>query len=170
MGKATKTAGAADVGWRFGIGVALIVLGYAALALIPMVANSSLSLAVKSTITGMIAVTPLLTKIAAIAVMGKAGFNYLKEIVGGYAGKLAPTQTVSPLRYRIGLALLIISFVFDQTVNYLPGLMIDWNANKIAWSLVADAVLIVSLFILGGDFWDKLKALFTYNAKATFPK
>jgi hypothetical protein len=108
-----------------------------------------------------------MSKFAAVAVMGKPGFNYLKELLTGY---MKPKQTVSPGRYRLGLVLLIIAFGFDQIVNYLPGLLIDWSANKIAWSLVADGVFLVSLFILGGDFWDKLKALFSYSAKATFPK
>jgi len=166
----SKAAGAGELGWRFGIGVVLIIAGYASLAFIPAVTGSSLSIGVKTTITGVIAVMPLLTKVAAIAVMGKAGFNYLKQIIGGYAGKLAPAQTVSQGRYRLGLILLIVSFGFDQIVNYLPGILIDWNANKIVWSLIADVVFVVSLFILGGDFWDKLKALFTYDAKATFPK
>ncbi len=29
---------------------------------------------------------------------------------------------------------------------------------------------IASLFVLGGDFWDKLRALFVRNAKAVFPE
>lgn len=165
---ASKAKGdAGGLGLRFGIGVVLIVLGYVALAFIPMVTKSALSLPVKSTISGILAVTPLLSKFAAVAVMGKPGFNYLKELVTGY---MKPKQTVSPGRYRLGLVLLILAFSFDQIINYLPGLLIDWSANKIAWSLVADGVFLVSLFILGGDFWDKLKALFSYSAKATFPK
>ena len=29
---------------------------------------------------------------------------------------------------------------------------------------------IMSLFVLGGDFWDKLRALFVRQAKAVFPE
>lgn len=165
---ASKAKGeAGGLGLRFGIGVAMIVLGYVGLAFIPMVTKSALSLPVKSTLSGVLAVMPLLSKFAAVAVMGKPGFNYLKELVTGY---MKPKQTVSPGRYRFGIILLIVSFCFDQIVNYLPGLLIDWSANKIAWSLVADGAFLVSLFILGGDFWDKLRALFSYSAKASFPK
>jgi hypothetical protein len=28
---------------------------------------------------------------------------------------------------------------------------------------------LASLFVLGGDFWDKLRALFLYQARAIFP-
>jgi hypothetical protein len=30
-------------------------------------------------------------------------------------------------------------------------------------------VLLISLFVLGGDFWDKLRALFVHSARAVFP-
>jgi hypothetical protein len=166
----TKMAGAGELGWRFAIGVALIVLGYVALAFIPTVTNSNLAIGAKTVITGFIAILPLLSKIGAVAIMGKPGFNYLKQIITGYAGKLAPAQIVSPARYRLGLILFVISFFFGQLLDYLPGFLVDWSANEIGWSLVADVVLVVSLFILGGDFWDKLKALFTYDATVTFPK
>ena len=33
---------------------------------------------------------------------------------------------------------------------------------------IADAIFVVNLFVLGGDFWDKLRALFVYDAKAKF--
>jgi hypothetical protein len=29
-------------------------------------------------------------------------------------------------------------------------------------------MFLASLFVLGGDFWDKLRALFNYRAKARF--
>ncbi|HAI46245.1 MAG TPA: hypothetical protein DCM50_05995 [Stenotrophomonas sp.] len=37
-------------------------------------------------------------------------------------------------------------------------------------AMSGDLLLILSLFILGGDFWDKLRALFVREAKAVFPQ
>ncbi len=34
---------------------------------------------------------------------------------------------------------------------------------------VGDLLLVASLFVLGGEFWDKLKSLFVYGAKVQFP-
>jgi hypothetical protein len=34
--------------------------------------------------------------------------------------------------------------------------------------IASDLVFLTSLFVLGGDFWDKLRALFIYKAKAKF--
>jgi hypothetical protein len=32
-----------------------------------------------------------------------------------------------------------------------------------------DLITLASLFLLGGDFWDKVRALFLHNARAVFP-
>lgn len=34
----------------------------------------------------------------------------------------------------------------------------------------SDALLLISLFVLGGEFWDKLRALFIHQAKVRFPE
>ncbi len=34
---------------------------------------------------------------------------------------------------------------------------------------VGDLLLVASLFVLGGEFWDKLKSLFVYGAKVQCP-
>ncbi len=163
-----KAGGAAEVGWRFGAGVALIVIGYAALTLIPVVTGSNLSRGVKSAVTGLILVMPLLTKVGAVAIMGKPGFNFLKQHVFGFFGRFQPAQVVSRERYRLGLIVLVVALLFGEMLPYLPGFVVDWQAHEIFWSLAADFVMIVSLFILGGGFWDKLRALFTYDSKAVF--
>lgn len=163
-----KAGGAAEVGWRFGVGVALIVIGYAALTLIPVVTGSDLSRGIKSGITGLILIMPLLTKVGAVAIMGKPGFNFLKQHVFGFFGRFQPAQTVSPSRYRLGLIVMVFALLFGELLPYFPGFVINWKANEIFWSLAADALMIASLFILGGGFWDKLRALFTYDAKVVF--
>jgi len=35
--------------------------------------------------------------------------------------------------------------------------------------VLRDVMLIASLFVLGGNFWDKLRALFVRDALAVFP-
>jgi hypothetical protein len=159
-----------QVGYRFAIGSGLIVCGYAALALVPMVAAADLTFGLKTALTGLISTTPLLTKIAAIAVMGKAGFNFLKEHIFNFFLRFRPVQRVSPLRYRTGLILFLLPVAGGWLEPFAPGLFVDWSENKIFWSLFGDAILITGLFVLGGEFWDKLKALFMYNARVLLPE
>ena len=156
------------IGWRFAVGVVLIVGGYAALALLPVVVAANLKFGVKTVLTSLIAFSPLLAKIAAVAVIGKAGFNYLKESVFTLLGKFRPAQQVSRLRYRIGLVLFVLPIVLGMLERYAPEFISNRIENEILWSLIADFSLIVSLFVLGGGFWDKLRALFIYDAKVAF--
>jgi hypothetical protein len=37
-------------------------------------------------------------------------------------------------------------------------------------NMTADFLLVITLFILGGEFWEKLRALFIYDAKASIPQ
>ena len=160
---------AGSLGIRFGIGVGLIVAGYAALALIPVVAGSQMTLGAKTTLSGMLALTPVMTKIAAIAVMGKAGFKILKTHIFRFLGRFQPPETVSRERYRLGMALFVLSIVFGSLLPYFPGFLTDWKSNEVFWSLVNDVLLLASLYVLGGEFWNKLAALFRYDAKVSLP-
>jgi hypothetical protein len=74
----------AHLGWRFGIGVALMVGGYAAWSLIPVAVMTDLHPVIKSGLTGLLGATPFLTKIAAVALMGRPAYNFLKRSVANY--------------------------------------------------------------------------------------
>ena len=59
----------------------------------------------------------------------------------------------------------------------LQGLLETWTShiapqfvgNRLWVDLLMDAMLIASVFVLGGNFWDKLRALFVRDARAVFP-
>jgi len=169
MSNTAESPGLGSAHLRFGIGVVLIICGYLALLLIPLVTRSDLGVGLKTGLSGFLALMPVLTKVAAIAVMGKPGFNLLKTHVFKFLGKFRPAEQVSRRRYRAGLILFVLALLFGSLLPYLPGMLIDWQANELFWSLVSDAMLIVSLFVLGGEFWNKLAALFDYNARVAAP-
>ena len=50
--------------------------------------------------------------------------------------------------------------------NYIP----YYSQNSLYYSIVSDLLFIASLIVLGGDFWDKIRALFVYDAAADFSK
>jgi hypothetical protein len=74
----------ARLGWRFAIGVVLIVGGYAAWSLIPFAVMTDLHPAVKSVLMGLLGATPFLTKIAAVALMGRPAYDFLKRSVANF--------------------------------------------------------------------------------------
>ncbi len=83
----------ARLGWRFAVGVTLIFGGYAAWSLIPYAVMTDLHPAIKSALTGLLGATPFLTKVAAVALMGRPAYNFLKRSLanfvwtGGRAGR-----------------------------------------------------------------------------------
>jgi hypothetical protein len=158
----------AEQGWRFGLGIALIVGGYGFLLLIPLVTQSDLSLAVRGTLTGLLAISPPLTKIAAVAVMGRPGFELVRRLVARFFGQLWPLH-VSRARHRVGLSLFMTAVVFHLLLPYFPGYLVDWKANAMLWSVVGDAGMICGVFLLGGGFWIKVVALFRHDDRDPEP-
>jgi hypothetical protein len=166
MSSSSEASAIETLGWRFGVGIALLVGGYLALGLLPVIRSTDLPVGFKTLLAAFIAMTPALSKVAAIAVMGKPGFQFLQAHLAKVLHRLRPAQQVSRRRYRIGLILLLVPIVGGWLVLRAPGLLSNWS---FFWSLMGDAVLIAALFVLGGDFWDKLRALFSYDAKVSFP-
>jgi len=61
------------------IGAVLIAGGYFAWLIIPLVAASELSPSAKTVLTAFFGATPLLTKLVAIALLGRPTINFLKK-------------------------------------------------------------------------------------------
>jgi hypothetical protein len=70
-----------QLGWRAGIGAALIVGGYIAWLLIPIVVAADFDRNVKAALTGLLGVTPLLTKLVALALLGRPALSLTKRLV-----------------------------------------------------------------------------------------
>jgi hypothetical protein len=150
--------------WRFRIGVALIAIGWICPLFIPLVTKSTLSTEWKTALSGfLLVVGPEVLSLLAIAILGKDGFNYLKEKVFALLRRAAPAAKVSRARYRAGLAIWALLFVYGSFVWYAPDLVPGYSEHRIALNLTADFLFIASLFVLGGDFWEKFRALFSYE-------
>ena len=148
----------------------IFIVGFLSPLLIPIVTSSDLSTGWKAALSGLLALgIPEIFMMIAAAVAGKDGFNYIKSKVYGFLKKHGPPDTVSKTRYRIGLTLFLIPIIVGWLLPYLTHLIPSYEENRNIISVVGDVVLITSLFVLGGDFWDKLRSLFVYGAKAIFP-
>jgi hypothetical protein len=149
----------------------VFVLGFCSPALIPLVTRSNLPVAWKTTISGALAVgVPEVMSLLAVAIMGKAGFRYLKDRIFSFLKKQAPPDQVGPIRYRIGLAMFIAPLLYGWLAPYVPELKAGLEMQTVPSNIVGDLVFVGSFFVLGGDFWDKLRALFVREARAVFPE
>ena len=163
-------------GWRFRVGVGLVVLGFVSPLGALLVPFTNLSLAMKATVSGvLIAGIPEVLTVVAAAVLGKAGFLYVKNrimaLLRPALGYVTPAKEVGPTRYYIGLVMWLIPAIYAWVLMYAPP---DWLPGfpeyRIQTGLAIDFIFVVSFFVLGGDFWDKLRALFIHRAKARFPE
>jgi len=153
-------------GWRFKVGILFFVLGLLSPLCIPLVTATSLSTAWKTTLSGLFMLgIPELFWLVAAGIMGKPGFNYLKMKVFGAFKRYALPESVSRTRYRVGLVMLAIPLLYGWLEPYASQLASGFERHQVVLALAGDVLLLASLFVLGGEFWDKLRALFIYEAK-----
>ena len=165
-----ESSGVPPGGWRFRVGVVIFVLGFAAPVAIPLVTSSDLPTAWKTAIAGALAVgVPEIMMVLATAVMGREGFAELKRRFGRFFAKYGPPERVGCIRYRVGLAMFTLPLLLGWLAPYLAHHLPGYDPRKLIWAVTGDAVFVGSLFVLGGEFWDKLRALFVHGARAVFP-
>ena len=167
MVKATETkTDQPKAGWRFRLGLAILIVGWLSPVLIPVITRTSLATEWKTNISGLLAVgIPEVFAVAAIAIMGKSGYNLIKERIFSILKKHGPPDRVSLTRYRIGLVMFVLPIAFGWLGPYGAHLIPGYEGHRFVVSLIGDVMFVAGLFVLGGDFWDKVRALFVYDAR-----
>lgn len=157
--------------WRFRTGIALIAASFISPLGALLLPFTELSTAMKATLGGLLlAGVPEVLTVVAVAVMGKSGFLIVKRKIMAALRQYGPPKEVGSVRYNIGLVMLLIPVFYSWIVIYAPPDAIPgFPDHRVAMGLTFDFIFIASLFVLGGDFWDKLRALFVHRAKARFP-
>ena len=157
-----------QVGWRFYLGAAIFVAAFAAWLLVPAASAAGWSASKLASLTGGIFIANKLGLLAAIAVMGKPGFNHLKRLLMGVFRKIGPPQQVSRSRYLLGLILFMVPVLMTWIAPYAPTLLGTAGVYGFLESRALEVLLLVAFFLLGGEFWDKFSALFKHRAKVEF--
>ena len=167
MVKATATkTDQPKAGWRFRLGLTILIVGWLSPLLIPVITRTSLATEWKTIISGLLAVgIPEVFTVAVIAIMGKSGYNLIKVQIFSFLKKHGPLDRVSLTRYRIGLVMFVLPVIFAWLGPYGAHLIPGYGTHRFVVSLIGDVMFVASLFVLGGDFWDKVRALFVYDAR-----
>jgi len=155
---------------RLFLGGAIFVTGFLVPLFIPLVMKTNWSTAAKSIVSGVLAIgLPEVFMLIAAAVLGKSGFQYLKAKLFGWLKKYEPPDLVSQMRYRIGLVLFIIPLLIGIVLPYLLMAEIEVAQRYMRYFTISgDVLLLISLFVLGGGFWDKIRSLFVYHSKTIY--
>ncbi|MGB5318064.1 hypothetical protein [Eudoraea sp.] len=144
-------------------GAIVLIGGFLSPLLIPTVLDSDLSVSMKSIVSGLLAFgIPELFMLVAVAIMRKSGYLYLKEKAMKFITVISPQQ-VSKIRYKIGVVLFVIPIALGVLQPYLAHYIPFFEDIPMLWVIISDLMLLISLFILGGEFWEKLKGLFLYD-------
>lgn len=113
-------------------------------------------------------VIPDLALIAAIAIWGKPGYLYLKGRLFAFLKRGLPPERVGPTRYAVGLTMFLAPIVLAWITPYL-GAATGEALTRTPPAIAGDVVFLASFFVLGGEFWDKVRSLFVRRAVAEFP-
>ena len=155
-------------GWRLKAGVALFVFSIILpIAGIPFVTGLGLSGTMVTSVSGALLIGAELLGVAAVAVMGKPGYLYIKNRIFGFLKQYGPPKEVSRIRYNIGLVMFCVPIVFGWLSPYFGDFIPGFQQNPTPYAVVGDLMLLASLFVLGGDFWDKIRALFVWSDKVS---
>lgn len=156
--------------WRLKIGAGLFGLSILLpVAGVPLVAWFDFSSSVTATVTGGLLVSAEVMGLAAVAVMGKSGYAYIKKRALGFLKQYGPPNKVSHLRYKIGLVMFLVPVLFGWVSIYAARWIPGFENKPFFYAVGGDLMLLSSLFLLGGDFWDKIRSLFIHDAEVHFP-
>ena len=167
--------------WRYRLGLILFFgafpIFFATPVVIPML---GLSAGESAALVGGILLAVEVLWFASIPLLGKEGFKAVKQRTFGLF-KLS-SGPVSQGRHRFGVILLFVSILFDVVLNLImlgtdilvkgadvpTGQMLGLSFSQQATVYITVQVLttvgmVVALFVLGGDFWERLKKAFEWH-------
>ncbi len=152
-------------GWRFKCGIALFILMVVLILLIPLAALSGMAPGRLAAATGTIFVVNKVLLIMVIAVMGTSGFQELKTTLASYIPSLKDERPVGPVRHAIGLLMFCIPLASAMIEPYVDQIWPGLRSHRWEMQLATDIMLAASIFVLGGNFWGKVRALFIRTAR-----
>ncbi|MEI6456026.1 MAG: hypothetical protein WCO93_07035 [bacterium] len=155
-------------GIRFYAGMTLFIASFFMLPIGLVLKGFAVSHFWKAFILTCFWVSAPLMKISSIAIMGKTTYMWIKYKMHYVYHRFTRSRDVSRIRYNIGLVMFVLPFIPNYIISYTPHLLPTSMKFHYITIISADVIFLASLFILGGDFWDKLRALFVYSAKAQF--
>lgn len=151
---------------RLKLGIALAVGGNVLFFTSAWIAWMPWSASFKAMLWSVLFFAPEVGTLLGAAIMGKENYERFKTAAFATIGRIKPAGDIGVWRHRVGLVM----FCLPILPTYVQAFKPEWLPDDSMWrwivKIVADAIFITSLFVLGGDFWDKLHALFLREARA----
>jgi hypothetical protein len=160
-------------GWKFYVGMTLLVYSFGTFgiaALVPFVFSPSAAAAI---VTGVVISGELGFWVSA-ALLGKPFVDAVKaRLMASFARREPATpRPISRRRHVFGLVLFSMSFVTYYIAMAVPFLQLSKSTELTAIVVVAltgELLFVSSLFVLGGEFWGRIKALYRWPGQPETP-
>jgi hypothetical protein len=149
---------------RIYAGLAALVLSFAMPVFVLIVPFLGLSTRWSTLLgAGLLVGGPEVVTLIAVALLGKDALYYFTARVKQTLWKRVFQTRVSRFQYYVGLVVFMVSIVPLYVYGYLPGVLPESGRVPILAS--ADLLFIVSMFIMGGEFWEKVQRIFIWEGK-----
>jgi hypothetical protein len=102
--------------------------------------------------------------ILAIALLGKETFGYFAHRAKSAFRRAVLDRPASKARYYTGLAIILLSWLPAYIYAYFPAAVPGGNA-RIYILAGMDLAFVASVYLMGGEFWEKVRRIFIYEGK-----
>ena len=165
MQKNMKRAPKLTKDWKYYTGMSCMVCSLILPLMGFLVPLLDLPVPITAGIIGALAVGgPEIMILLGVLLLGKKTAQYYKEkFFAFFKRRPGPHKKVSKGRYYFGLVMLWGSVLPLYLAGFFPQTMPADEDVKYFILVGADLIFVLSFFVLGGDFWDKFKALFVWE-------
>jgi hypothetical protein len=151
--------------WRFYSGTAAIVLAVVMPLGAILVPVLGLPTAQSALLVGvLVAGGPEALCILAVALLGKETFQYFTYKAKTAFRRAVIDRPASKGRYYFGLTIMLVSWLPAYLYAYFPASLPGGNA-RIYILAGMDLAFVASVFLMGGEFWEKVRRIFVYEGK-----
>ncbi|MCE1248323.1 MAG: transporter suffix domain-containing protein [Firmicutes bacterium] len=159
--------------WKYYTGLVLFAWSFIAYGVLAGTTLLSISASAKAIISGILIASAEIAFFLSIILLGKTVVMGMKDKIKqwfGFGRKDEEESTVketgiSKVRHYTGVSMVLLSFLptIISEVLLIAGFTNNAQIDLITWLLISGDILFVAgLCILGGEFWEKLKQLFTW--------
>jgi len=151
--------------WRFYSGMAAIALSIIlplCALLVPMLGLPTTQSALLA--GALVAGAPEVLCILAVALLGKDTFQYFVHKATSVLRSAVLERPASKPRYYSGLAVILLSWIPAYVYAYAPSVMPGGDA-RVTILAVMDLAFVAAVFLMGGEFWEKVRRIFVYEGK-----
>ncbi len=106
---------------------------------------------------------PEILTLVAVALLGKETLRYFTYRIKKALWGVVMERPVSRAQYYFGLVLFLGSILPLYVYGYFPSILPEGERTHIL--VAADLTFIISMFIMGGEFWEKIQKIFIWEGK-----